>query len=429
MKIKDIVELDVERPVAGGDMLARHDGAIVFVSGAIPGERVRAEIERTTRQATWARVVDVVTASPERRVTWSDPACGGLAYAHIRYDRQLQLKAEIIADAFRRIGRLPLDMAVPVHGSPEEGYRFRARLHVRDGRAGFFREGTHTLCDAGPTRQLREDTHRAVNATLARVGDGAGDVEAVIVAENVEASERVVHLDFRAGRRPRGSFDLGTLPVGVSGVTMASNNRVLTLAGAARVTDRAADLLAGEDLRALDATWTRTAVSFFQGNRFLTGALVAEVLRRIPVSSRRIADLYAGVGLFAVALVARGADVVAVEGDSWSSGDLQVNARPWHDRLSVLAASVEDAAPGLRAGAFDAIVIDPPRTGVSPLALHAITRLAAQVLVYVSCDPATLARDAAKLVSAGYGLAGLAGYDLFPNTAHVEAVATFVKRG
>ena len=134
-------------------MLARDGGRIVFVAGAIPGERVRARVERTQRQVVWATAVEMLDASPDRRDPPSDPACGGLAYGHIAYARQRQLKGEIVVDAFRRLGQLRLDPP-DVVPSPESGYRLRARLHVRDRRAGFFLEGTHALCDAAATRQL-----------------------------------------------------------------------------------------------------------------------------------------------------------------------------------------------------------------------------------------------------------------------------------
>ena len=113
-----LVDLTIERPVAGGRMLARHDGQVVFVAGTLPGERVRARIERTQRQVAWATTVEVLEASADRREPDSDPACGGRSYAHIAYARQRQLKGEIVADAFRRLGRLPLETTPAIEPSP-----------------------------------------------------------------------------------------------------------------------------------------------------------------------------------------------------------------------------------------------------------------------------------------------------------------------
>src|SRR5262249_25254565 len=124
-----MMDVTPDRPVAGGRMLARHEGRVVLVAGAIPGERVRVRVERATRDLTFATVTEVLELSPDRRDPLGDPACGGADYAHIRYDRQLTLKAEIISDAFRRIAKIALDHPIVVRPSPEHGYRVRARLH------------------------------------------------------------------------------------------------------------------------------------------------------------------------------------------------------------------------------------------------------------------------------------------------------------
>ena len=153
----EILDLEIERAVAGGHMLARHDGRVVFVSGTIPGERVRARVTRSSRHSLWADTVDVITASGDRREPSADPRCGGLAFSHIRYDRQRALKGQILSDAFKRLAHLNLE-APNVVPSPEAGYRLRARLHVRSGRVGFFREGTHELCDAALSRQLAAES-------------------------------------------------------------------------------------------------------------------------------------------------------------------------------------------------------------------------------------------------------------------------------
>ena len=147
----ETLALDVERPVAGGRMLARHAGQIVLLFGAIPGEQVRARVERRGKGVIFAEATDVLSPSPDRRPA-HDWHCGGNVFAHIAYPRQLQLKGEIIQDALGRIGRVPLAEPPAVIGSEEHGYRMRARLHAQGSRLGFYREGSHDLCDAVPTR-------------------------------------------------------------------------------------------------------------------------------------------------------------------------------------------------------------------------------------------------------------------------------------
>jgi len=395
-------------------MIARHDGAIVFVSGAIPGEVVEAEIEKVQRGTAWAVARRIIEASPDRVDGAPDGACGGSVLAHIAYERQRQIKSDIITDAFRRIGRIPLETPTEVVASPAAGYRMRARLHVTDGRIGFFREGTHSLCDPAPTRQLRDDTidvlHRLEAALAASGRPAIGDVE---ISENIAATERAIHLELLPDADPA-RLAAAVQIAGVSGATCAlpDNPRTIDLFGSPHVVDT----IAG-------ATLSRHARSFFQGNRFLTTTLVDHVLSLIE--ERMILDLYAGVGLFSVTAAAGGhGHVTAVEGDRFSAADLRLNAQ---DRdIAVKAQSVEDFV--LRAPhKFSTVIVDPPRTGLSKEAMAGLVKLQAPRLVYVSCDIATLARDARVLLEAGYRVLSMRAFDLFPNTAHVETVIAFAR--
>jgi 23S rRNA (uracil1939-C5)-methyltransferase len=404
-------------------MLARHDGRVVLVSGAIPGETVVARVESVSKKVILAATVDVVEASPDRRAPHCDPACGGSAYAHIAIDRQRLLKAEVVADAFRRIGRLPLDAPVAVAASPERGYRLRGRLQLQRRRAGFFLERSHRLCDAGPTAQFRDDTLDVVGLVIDWLGDEADACESIVVGENVTASDRVLHLEPIEGRDVSHLAGRAVAIGGLTGVTTVSRGRMVLVAGEGRVTDTAGDLCGDAGLLPDTVTWTRTAASFFQGNRFLTGALLQQVLRH--VRGRRVLDLYAGVGLFSVGLAARGADVLAVEGDDVSAADLELNASRWGSKLTTRQSAVEAALLTLPPGRCDTVVLDPPRTGASSEAVAGVIALGAGRVVYVSCDPATLARDAALLVAGGYRLASIEAFDLFPNTPHVETLAVF----
>ncbi|HYN06853.1 MAG TPA: hypothetical protein VES67_05650 [Vicinamibacterales bacterium] len=423
---KTPVPLLVERPVAGGRMLARLEGRVVFVAGAIPGEQVLARVTRETKQALWAETVEVVTPSPDRREPASDPSCGGLAYAHIRYERQLELKSAVMADAFRRLARIELPSAPEVTGSSERGYRLRARLHVRRGRAGFFREGTHDLCDAAATGQLLPESLTAVERLTASLGSRAAECEAIVVAENIAATERVLHLEPRDGARLDDLARRLTLPDAVHGLTTEVRGRTITIAGSPSVTDHAGRLFgdAPAPVPGL-TTWTRKASSFFQGNRYLMGALVRRVVELAEADP--FLDLYSGVGLFAVALAARGATGTAVEGDRSSGSDLDANAAPWRERLTVVHSSVERFVTRPRDSPPGVIVLDPPRSGISSDALGPLLSWNTPRVVYVSCDPPTLARDAARFLGAGYRLHSLDAFDLFPNTPHMEAIVCFVR--
>jgi tRNA/tmRNA/rRNA uracil-C5-methylase (TrmA/RlmC/RlmD family) len=267
----------------------------------------------------------------------------------------------------------------------------------------------------------------AVGALLEGLGSHGRRIEAVIVGENISGTERVLHLE----TQPNTPFDAAmveaVVPPQVTGISTWVNGRPMKLSGSERITDRARDLFTDVEELPIprDTTWTRTAASFFQGNRFLVGALVDHVLQ--ATRGQVVADLYAGVGLFAVALAATGRRVLAIEGDRTSAADLAVNAQPYQT-LEAHRSAVEHAARRLRRGAFDTVVLDPPRAGLSREALESVVALRAPRIIYVSCDPATLARDAGRLVTSGYELETIQGFDLFPATGHVEVVAVFAGR-
>ena len=437
-----VVELTVEKPAVGGRMVARHEGMVVLVSAAIPGERVRALVERTQQGLAYATTVDVVEASSDRRRGVQDWACGGNVYAHVAYERQLRLKAEALADALLRIGHVPWEREIPIAASPEQGYRMRARFHVRGRTLGFFREGTHHLCNPSLTGQLLPETTAMLDELSARLGSGqlAGVTE-IELAENIPASERALHLELDRPSAPLGLAALAELPtvVGVSASFTTKGERgrpgwrrTVTAGGAACVADQftpsvpATSVGASEPVTFADVRLQHHAQAFFQSNRYLLPTLAGRVLSLVPQGP--VVDLYAGVGLFSVCLAAAGwPSIVAVEGDHAGAADLRLNAEPYTGRLEPVEMAVERYLELHPASPDSTVVVDPPRTGMSKEAMKAIASQAARRLVYVSCDVATLARDTRKLLDAGYQLERLEGFDLFPNTAHVEGLAVFTK--
>lgn len=414
MVLGQILTLTVEKPAAGGRMIGRIDGQVVLVAGAIPGERLTARVERIGKGVVYAQALAIEEASPDRRRPFTDPLCGGCLYAHIAYPRQLDIKSQVIADAFGRIGRLTLPASVRVAASPDEGYRMRARLHVRGRRVGFFREGTHEICDARATRQLRPETCDVLDRVAASLHAlGVESARELEVSENLDASQRVVHLDTAAPIDARPLAEVSRT-AGLSGFTITPQTVV---AGDPYVTDVIS--IGGHDLRL-----RRHVLAFFQGNRFLLRDLVAHVAGLVAEGDQ-VVDLYAGTGLFSVGVaVARGAQVTAVEGDRMAALDLQANAVTANAAIVAVDQPVEEFTrrtqprPGT-------VIVDPPRTGLSREAMDGVLGLGPRTTIYVSCDVATLARDARRLVDAGYALRRLDAFDLFPNTPHVETVVEF----
>jgi 23S rRNA (uracil1939-C5)-methyltransferase len=417
----EILSVTVERPAVGGAMIARQangaqdaqrsgdGGRIVLVTGAVPGERARVRVDRVAKHVAFATTIAVDDESPDRRPAFADPACGGCVYSHIAYPRQLDIKRQVIVDALTRIGRLPSVPAFAIAGSREDGYRMRARLHVRDRRIGFFREGTHELCDPRSTRQLLPATCEALERLMAAAASLGNVVREVELSENIDASERTIHLATTERIDPR---------------VLASITSVEGMTPPPFVTDTLR-------LEGAQIPLRRHVQAFFQGNRHLLRRLVAHVASLVP-DSAGVLDLYAGVGLFSVAAaVVRQARVIAVEGDRFAAEDLRANASAASGRLEPVRGDVEAFVREYRgrrpAGqpAADVVIVDPPRTGMSREALAGAIELQAPRVIYVSCDIATLARDARRLLDGGYTIERLDAFDMFPNTPHVETVAVF----
>jgi len=386
------------------------------VAGAIPGERVTARVERVQRRTVFARTVEVLEASPDRVDADAGLACGGNVFAHIAAPRQAALKAEMIADAFRRQGRLEID-AVPVATGPADGYRTRARVHVRRGRWGFFAEGSHALCDVTASRQLRAESAAVLDRLCAAVAADPNAEAEVEWAESVDGTRTVAHVALTSAGA---AFSLAPVE-GLDGASWSdARGRTRQAWGDPFIIDTLA-LIGG----AAPSVNVRHHVrAFFQGNRFLLQGLVDDVVAR--VTAPVVADLYAGVGLFSLVLAAQGRAVEAVEGDDWAAGDLQANGGPT-GRVHVHHRPVEAYVQRTRLDAFGTVIVDPPRAGLTPAVTTALVGARVPRVVYVSCDPATLARDVRLFVDGGYAASDARAFDLFPRTAHVETVLTLTR--
>lgn len=425
-----MLTVTVERPVVGGRMLARHEGRIVLVAGAIPGEAVRVVVEQAKRDVLLARTVEVLEASPDRRPVVGGPACGGRGFAHIAYRRQLELKTDIIRDAFRRTGGVDLKEVPPIVASPERGYRMRARLHVDADRVGFLEEGSHRVCDVAGTGQLLPKTEQLIAqlgplaAALAESG-----VTTFELGEDLTGEQCVLHLP-RAGNLG-GEADVwravAELP-GVTGLTSAGEVGGVgptVLAGVARLTDPVGAFLPSDGADGL--TLGRHAHAFFQANRYVIGDLVSAVADLVTGSA--VADLYAGVGLFAVCIAARqGGQVIAVERDSSSVPDLRSNAAPLASAVEVVRAPVETYLKRTHNLKGTTVIVDPPRAGLSREVLTRLARAKPDRIVYVSCDVATQARDLRALAPLAFVVRQVQAFDMFPNTPHVETVVLLERR-
>jgi 23S rRNA (uracil1939-C5)-methyltransferase len=473
-------ELVITSVNADGDGVAVVDGAPVTLPGTIPGERVSARLRRTRDGSLVAEVLRILTASPYRvtpRCRHFGP-CGGCAWQHIEYGEQLRLKQRRVQEllaaprhAERHIDVLPTMATPSPDGSTPWGFRDKVSFVFAPGGRGrplvmgHYRRGSQTVLpveecpvhvDAGNrfAFEVRDALQRAgipgatadgqqgvARHVVVRVSEGTGElVGTLVVTENVKALRRVTaDLEARlaaadtAGRRPRIGFHLN-------------------------VHDRPDPYLFGRETRRLfglgglreqvaGVSYLVSPTAFFQTNVSAAGILVGVVLDALADPGlRRILDLYAGVGLFALPLAKAGRIVSAIEENReavTSAADaLRLNGID-QGACRLVASRVEDAmirqsasgtgprlrgAKGASGDAWDAVVLDPPRQGCPPRVLDWVFRnIRPARIVYVSCDPEALARDLAQVAGSGYHFERVQPIDMFPHTAHVETVVTMTR--
>jgi 23S rRNA (uracil1939-C5)-methyltransferase len=387
------------KPVYGGYTLARAEGTL-FVRGALPGELVSVAVRERKKDYAVADVVAVREASPDR-VEAPCPVygtCGGCQVQHAAYPRQLELKAEVLRDVLRRIGRMEAEPA-PVEGSDPFRYRYRGQFKAGGGRIGFFRMSSRDLVAIKGCPLMIDPINERLEGMARVAGEaGAGEVYA-----SSDGTKVVAYLKGTA-------FDPALSGPGLAGLVFEDGVR-----GEGELS-----LRIGEDSYAVSAK------GFFQANWRLNLRLVDRVLQLAGACPDcRVLDLYAGAGNFSIPLARRSREVVAVEEGADSARSLQGNVdRNGLRNVKAVHARVERFRPR---GRFDVVVADPPRAGLSEKAFRLVRACAAPLFLYVSCEPPTLARDLAKL-SALYEVKSLEPYDFFPNTFHIETLAVLARR-
>lgn len=446
--------LSIEKLIYGGDGLARTaagpDGRsmAVFVPFVLPGERVEAELEQR-KGFSRASLTSVVEASSDR-IQPRCPyflRCGGCHYQHIPYELQLRFKAEILRETLQRIAKIELKSEIKLHGSPPWNYRNRTRLQVQTApefALGYFKFGSHEFLpvlecpisspllnkvmakmielrglscpDAVAEIELfadAEDKHLLAWAFCRRDAD-PGILQrwaALLQLEIPEASGVTffaLRQEFhdRTGRRQESGSEVN------SNEDQSTDTKLLASSGATSIrylTDNAA--------------YSVSAGAFFQVNRHLIDDLTATVTGN--ATGDTALDLYAGVGLFSTALARNFHHIFGVEASLTSHRDFTHNVPT---NVKGIAARTEeylgrDHFPNeLRRKRLDLILLDPPRSGAGKKVISSIVGLGAPLIRYVSCDPATLARDLAPLMAAGYRIEEAHLFDLFPGTFHIESV-------
>jgi len=423
----------IDKLVHGGKGLA-HDGSLaVFVEGVLPGESVRIQLERVKKGYAEGRLLEVVTPSPHRT---DAPCpvygqCGGCQLQHASPTAQLELKRSILTETLVRLGGLTAVDVPPFIASPEVyGYRHRARLAVvtPKGKAAslaYHEEGSHRLVPIAACPLLAPRLNEVIahlNRALAGSGALATVLQEVRLALSVTTGELMIQYEAErcTRRQAEGWFErVRTGLAGLKGQVLIAGRGLQQrrwVDGETALTEQ----VAGLRLRCSDR-------SFVQANWRLNETLVETVTDwtltgqdRAPL---RVLELYAGIGNFGLPLARGGALVTLVEANPAALADARYNARVNHvGRCRFRQGPAEAILDASMPDEYDLVLMDPPRTGLSKEALAGLLRLRPHRLVYLSCDPPTLARDLRAMREAGYRVTRLQGFDMFPQTMHIETL-------
>jgi 23S rRNA (uracil1939-C5)-methyltransferase len=392
----------------GGDAFGRDDdGRMVFVPFALPGERVRVETTETHKRWARGRLVEVLEASPER-FTPRCPhfaECGGCHYQHMTYPAQLRAKSEILDSQFQRIGGFSQPLVEETVPSPSAwNYRNQVQFSIApEGQLGFMAAGSERVIPINECHLPLPD----VGEIWPRLDiDVASGVQRVTFRVGVEGERMII---LHGAGAPE--FEMDT-DLSASVIWMVEGGQIV-LAGEGQII-----------MQVLDRTFRVSARSFFQVNSELIGELVQRVLESLNVQpGETIFDLYAGVGLFSAFLAEAGAHIIAVEESPQACSDFEFNLEEF-DGVELYEAPVETALAAISVKP-DAVLVDPPRAGLSLEVLEHLLRHQPPRLVYLSCDAATLARDGQRLRKAGYRLERATPIDMFPQTFHIETLTTW----
>lgn len=376
--------ITIEKLVYGGDGLARVDGRVVLTPFVLPGEQ--ASVEQS--DALHARLLDVPQPSTER-VQPGCPYfgdCGGCHYQHARYEYQLEQKVSILREVMRRVGKFEAPSEIRVISGPEWQYRNRVQLHVANGRLGYLKQGSHELV---PIEKCPISSPR-LNECIVALNEMLRDRRFPQFVREIElfTNETDTQLNVLRTDRPvaRSFFDWAEqrIPGYVSGPMVYHGYRV-------------------------------SYKSFFQVNRFLVDQLVEAALG--DSEGDRALDLYAGVGLFSWTMAQRFRRVTAIESSNAAVSDLMHNV----PKVEAIRSPVDEYLSSQSTGP-DFVLADPPRSGLGKHAIRQLIRLKPAIISIVACDPATLSRDVAPLLEAGYSMDKVIMIDLFPQTYHLETI-------
>jgi 23S rRNA (uracil1939-C5)-methyltransferase len=389
----------------GGEAVGKHERKVIFVPYAIPGEYARVEVIEDRGRFARARVLQILEASP-RRVEAPCPyfgRCGGCQWQHLAYDAQLEYKRSIVLTQLQRIAGLSEADVRPTLGM-EVPWRYRNRVQFHasdDGQLGFMAAHSH---DIVPIEQCLI-MHPLLGGLFDALDAELPDLVSLSLRAGIHTGDQMVIFELGSDQPPELEVDLP-----VSCLLRLSDGTPVTLVGSPYLREQ----VAGREYRI-------SASSFFQVNTLQAEVLALQVSSMLrPKPDNVVLDGYCGVGVFALGLAEVARQVIGVEVNTSAVADAQANAAGV-ENVSFVSGPMQSMLPKLGL-AEPLVVVDPPRTGLQGETLAALLKLDPPRIVYVSCDPATLARDVKALLAAGYLLRSVQPVDMFPQTYHIETV-------
>jgi 23S rRNA (uracil1939-C5)-methyltransferase len=423
------LELTLDGIAQGGEGVGRWEGRVVFVAGGLPGERIRVELRERHDAYARGEAIDILEPSPDR-VPPRLPGAGWISWQHIAYTAQLRFKRQILADQLAKFGGLA-DIIVEetVPAARQWSYRNSARMHYDGERVGYYAAESHAIqafeSDPLLLPQL-DETLIGLHVALAETVLPRCEI-GLRASESHGYNLALLSLPARAEgwHGPRTSDTVQALH------TLARRWRGASpaLAGVTILSRPPAQLGADHLIEEFgDIAFHLRPTTFFQVNRASAETLLQMVRARLALhDDARLLDLYCGAGAFALPLAVEVAEVVGVEEHPGAVDDARVTAEQNGIGNAHFETGMVERVLERLDQRFDAAILDPPRRGCHPQALAALLRLAPARLVYVSCHPATLARDLKTLTTGGYRVTSVRPVDLFPQTPHIESVSVLAR--
>jgi 23S rRNA (uracil1939-C5)-methyltransferase len=413
MSSKDNREYEVllEKHTYGGDAMGRlPDGRAIFVPLGIAGERVRVRVTEDKKNFARGEIVEILEPSTDRISAKCKHfgECGGCHYQNLPYEKQIKIKTEILIDQLKRIGKIENPAVQPMVATPNPwNYRNHIQFSLtEDGKLGFVGTSPRPASTVIPITechlpepsindfwpQLDFEPGTTIERVSLRTGN-EDDLMLLLESDSPEPPE----IESEAGISIAHIYEENT-------VVIAGNDHII--------------------IRVLERDFKVSAGSFFQVNTAMAEKMVSHLLTSLPVSASTILlDVYCGVGLFSAFFAPECKSVIGIESSPSACEDFTVNLDEF-ENVELYEGEAEAVIPHLEARP-DIVLVDPPRAGLDKSVVDGILQLSPRLIAYVSCDPSTLARDAARLINGGYRLKDVTPFDLFPQTFHIESISIF----